>query len=114
MSNSIFTIRPYRLGGALVFDDPAVDLRAEPFVAGADTALDLLAVAEFGEKRDQFTVIFSAVPFPGSQAEMIRLTPEGGGWWYRCEQVGVTGWLCPALFKYFPEAPERIYVEVRE
>jgi hypothetical protein len=22
------------------------------------------------------------------------------------------GWLCPALFKYFPEAPEEIYVSV--
>jgi hypothetical protein len=23
------------------------------------------------------------------------------------------GWLCPALFKYFEEAPKRIYVQVK-
>jgi hypothetical protein len=114
MSNSIFTISPYRLGGALVFDDPAVDLRAEPFVAGADTALDLLAERVLGSRRDRFTVVFSADWFPGSQAAMQRLHPEGGGTWYRFEDAGIDGWLCPALFKYFAVAPERIYLEIRE
>jgi hypothetical protein len=23
------------------------------------------------------------------------------------------GWLCPALFRYFETAPERLYIEVR-
>jgi hypothetical protein len=37
----------------------------------------------------------------------VREELEGN--WYRWDAHGIEGWLCPALFKYFAEAPEKIY-----
>jgi hypothetical protein len=31
---------------------------------------------------------------------------------YRWVGSGMEGWLCPALFKYFAEAPQEIYLKV--
>jgi len=44
---------------------------------------------------------------------MNRLRAESGGWWYRTDEPEAEGWLCPALFRYFAEAPEQIYVKAR-
>lgn len=35
---------------------------------------------------------------------------EDGGHWYRTEDPPMEGWLCPALFTYFDEAPEKLFV----
>jgi len=35
---------------------------------------------------------------------------EHEGVWYRWADNG-EGWLCPALFLYFPEAPTRLYAK---
>jgi hypothetical protein len=35
---------------------------------------------------------------------------EYGGNWYYSEEYEAEGWLCPALLKYFADAPEEIYV----
>ena len=40
--NAICVIHPYKDQGTWVFDDPAVDLVKEPFVAGADEIIDRL------------------------------------------------------------------------
>jgi hypothetical protein len=29
--------------------------------------------------------------------------------WYHNQQYNMDGWLCPALFKFFPRAPQHIY-----
>lgn len=108
MGNSLFTIFPYKHQGQWVFDDESKDLDKEPFVAGID---DILDVATKGAEKA--TVIFSAVKFPGSQFTMIRGADESGGNWYRCEELGIEGWLCPALFKYFDNAPRAIFVQVK-
>lgn len=106
--NSLFTIAPYKLHGTWVFDDPAVGLRQEPFVSGADEILDLLT-ADIPDAEHGFRLVFSPQPFPGYAARFERTRPEYGGTWYRWPERGVEGWLCPALFKYFPEAPAEIY-----
>jgi prepilin-type N-terminal cleavage/methylation domain-containing protein len=41
MNNSIFVIKPYKWECMWVFDDPVVGLVREPFVAGADTMIDV-------------------------------------------------------------------------
>ncbi len=51
---------------------------------------------------------FAAARFPGAKMELERLREEAGGWWYR-DGKGREGWLCPALFLYFPQAPDRIF-----
>ena len=93
-----------------MFDDPSVGLEREPFVAGVDTMMDRL-VADIPAAEKGFRAIFSAYPFPGAAVKLIWLRAESGGAWYRCEEYQTDGWLCPALFKYFPTAPKEIYIK---
>lgn len=110
--NSILVIHPYKDGGSWVFDDPAVGLVKEPFVAGADVLLDKLT-ARIPNAAKGVTVLFSANPFPGAKDFFEWRREDMGGNWYYSPADGIEGWLCPALFKYFDKAPARIYVEVR-
>jgi hypothetical protein len=107
--NAILTIRPYRLHGTWVFDDPGAGLEREPFVAGIPEMIDLL-VRDIADAERGFKLLFSAGPFPGSQASMEWVREESGGNWYRWGEPDLEGWLCPALFKYFESAPRRLYV----
>lgn len=111
--NSIRVIHPYWYEGSLVFDDEDVGLRREPFVAGADVVLGILATRA-GNCGNGFRLRFSDRPFPGYQSEMTWVRPEHDGNWYECEIDGekFEGWLCPALGKYFESAPEKIYLEI--
>ena len=109
--NAIHAIHPYWHKGSLVFDDEAVGLRQEPFVAGADVALRILSAAIPGcDKR--FTIRFSSKKFPGYQYSFARGKAECGGHWYSCVQVPMRGWLCPALLKYFKTAPKTLWIEI--
>jgi hypothetical protein len=110
-TNAIMVIRPYRYSGTWVFDDPAVGLVREPFVSGVPEMIDRL-VRHIPAATGGFRLLFSASPFPGFQAAFERVRGEMGGTWYRNrDEPQVEGWLCPALFKYFPEAPELIYAK---
>ena len=106
--NSIRIIIPYRYEGMWVFDDPAVNLVREPFVAGIDTIIDRL-VADIPGAEQGFRLLFSATPFPGHNIRLEWRREEMGGNWYYCPQFDMEGWLCPALFKYFDEAPNELY-----
>jgi hypothetical protein len=110
--NSILFIHPYKRDGVWAFDDPAVGLMQEPFVAGADTAIDRM-VEGIANAEAGVALYFSAAPFPGAKHEFRRIREESGGHWYYSEEFKQEGWLCPALFKYFEQAPERLYVQVK-
>lgn len=110
--NSILVIHPYKSEGIWVFDDPRVGLVREPFVAGADILIDRM-VEGIPNAAAGVTILFSASRFPGSEYEFVRRREEMGGNWYFSPQFGIEGWLCPALFKYFESAPERIYAQVK-
>jgi hypothetical protein len=110
--NSIISIHPYKHDGMWVFDDESAGLDKEPFVAGADTIIDKM-VAGISDAAAGFTLIFSANPFPGHQAVFEWRRSEFGGNWYFSPAHDMEGWLCPALFKYFDAAPERIYVQCK-
>jgi len=97
--------------GQWVFDDPAVGLRREAFVAGADTMLDRMTV-DIPFAGNGVLMIFSASDFPGADHKFTRVREEQGGNWYHSEEYGADGWLCPALFKYFDTAPAELYVKV--
>jgi hypothetical protein len=109
--NSLFAISPYKFEGFWVFDDPAVGLRQEPFVSGADQIIDILT-ENIPDATKGFRLAFSAQPFPGYTARFVWKRPEFNGNWYAWEERGIEGWLCPALFKYFEAAPPEIYVKV--
>ena len=110
--NSINVIAPYKHHGMWVFDDPRVGLLQEPFVSGADTMIDRV-VADLPDAERGFTLVFSATPVPGHQYRLDWRRAEGGGNWYYAEQLGMEGWLCPALLRYFSEPPKELYVQIR-
>ena len=107
--NNIGVIVPYRYEGMWVFDDPAVGLVREPFIAGVDTMIDRL-VDSIPNAENGFRLFFSAAPFPGFAVELHWRREELGGNWYYCPQYNMEGWLCPALFRYFDKAPPKLYV----
>jgi hypothetical protein len=110
--NSLLVIHPYKVGGVWVFDDPRVGLVQEPFIAGADVILDRM-VEHLPDAESGVTIFFSASPFPGSQYEFHWRREESGGNWYYSSEHDLEGWLCPALFKYFEQPPERLYAQVK-
>jgi hypothetical protein len=110
--NAINIITPYKYQEIWVFDDQRVGLVQEPFVSGIDTMIDRL-VADVPESDDGFVLLFSASPFPTHEIHLEWLRAEGGGNWYWAPELELEGWLCPALFKYFDDAPEELYVQVK-
>ncbi|MEQ1518610.1 MAG: DUF6717 family protein [Usitatibacteraceae bacterium] len=110
--NSIHVIAPYKYLEMWVFDDEKVGLTREPFVSGADTMID--RVVENIPNADQgFILLFSKDQFPGAALRLTWRRAESNGNWYYSEELGMEGWLCPALFKYFAETPKELYVQVK-
>ena len=112
MTNQIMAIAPYWLDDveAWVFDDPATNLVQEPFVSGVPEMIDHL-VTDIPNARNGFRLIFSAAPFPGYQKQLRWVSEEHGGNWYESDDPPMTGWLCPALFRYFDLAPPELFVK---
>ena len=111
--NQIFTIKPYLWNGTWVFDDAERGLIREALVAGVPELIEKATrLAGISKPQDGFLTLFSMSPFPGGniQLQWVR-TEEWGGDTYAWEEQ--EGWLCPALLKYFDEAPKTIYLEVR-
>lgn len=109
IANSIMVIFPYRHGGTWVFDDSRTGLVQEPFVSGIPQMIDHL-VKGIPDAGKGFRLLFSPSPFPGYTMKLILRRAEGGGNWYYSEELNMEGWLCPALFKYFKNAPQEIYI----
>jgi hypothetical protein len=110
-SNSILVLHPYKYYGTWVFDDDRTGLVREAFVSGIPEILEETLTKngiDVKEAEQGFDLTFSKTPFPGQQVELTRLREESGGNWYKSD-TGREGWLCPALFKYFPDAPTKIY-----
>ncbi len=107
--NSIMVITPYWYSGTWVFDDEAVGLRREPFVAGIPEMINHF-VKDIPTAKSGFRLTFSAAPFPGHQAKAVWVRPESGGNIYRLENPPMEGWLCPALLHYFENPPKELYV----
>jgi hypothetical protein len=112
-ANTLFVINPYRYQGTWVFDDRRVGLVREPFVAGVPEMIDKL-VKDIPDAEKGFRLPFSATPFPGYTAKFVLRRKETGGNWYYSEEFQTEGWLCPALFKYFKEAPPELYVKAEK
>lgn len=119
-------LRPYWLNGVWVFDDDRVGLKAEMFVGEINNFInDMLKSAEIDKKKAEkgFYLTFAKVEFPGAIRRFAfsrGATEIGcgnyyrvgakkvGEYWVACK-AGPEGWLCPALFHYFAEAPKNIY-----
>jgi len=110
MTNVLMVVTPYWHQGFWVFDDESAGLCKEPFVCGVPEMIDDL-VEEIPNARSGFRLLFSSAPFPGYQRELTWVREEYEGNWYKLESQQIEGWLCPALFRYFESAPERLYVK---
>lgn len=112
-SGKVLTLKPYDFGGMMVFDDPSVGLDKEPFVMGVPEILYALCESVgVTNAHKGFVLKFSDKPFQGHMIKADWLREEGGGNWYNVG--GHEGWLCPALFKYYDEAPDSIYIRVEK
>lgn len=109
MTNALTVIEPYLWQGTWVFDDKAAGLDKEPFVKGIPAIIDEL-VKDIPNAHKGFRLLFSSVPFPNYQLELVWLREEYGGNWYQINSSTAEGWLCPALFRYYQTAPKKIYV----
>ena len=109
-ANAIMVIAPYWYNGTWVFDDPAVGLKREPFVAGVPAMIDLL-VKDIPDAKEGFRLTFSAKPFPGHQKKLTWLRGDSGGNFYKLNDPPVEGWICPAMFKYYKTPPANLYVQ---
>jgi hypothetical protein len=113
--NAINVIYPYFHGCTWVFDDKEHGLVKEPFVAGAETLITLATKLKgIPDAEDGFRLTFSAGEFPDYDLKFDWVRSGQGGNYYKCDQLGGReGWLCPALFKYFPtDAPKNIFVGI--
>lgn len=108
-SNALMVIAPYWFNGTWVFDDPAVGLKREPFVAGVPEMIDVL-VADIDDAKNGFRLLFSAKPFPGHQKTLTRIRGDSEGNFYRLDSPPMEGWICPAMFKYYKAPPEVLYI----
>jgi hypothetical protein len=109
-SNAIMVLTPYWYNGTWVFDDPAVGLRREPFVAGVPEMIDVL-VKDIPDAKDGFRLLFSANPFPGCQKKLTWVRGDSEGNYYRLDDPPLEGWICPAMFRYYKVPPKAIYVK---
>jgi hypothetical protein len=110
--NSIIAIHPYKHQGMWVFDDPQVGLQREPFISGADEIIERMVRGIPNAERG-FTLVFSSESFPGYQQEFEWSRADLSGNWYKSSALGIEGWLCSALLKYFESPPPKIYAEFR-
>ena len=114
MKNSLLDVYPYKYRGTWVFDDERVGLYREPFVLGVPEMIDLL-VKDVPNAKKGFRMTFSVFPFPDFAQHIKKTREEFNGNWYKMTEAPyIEGWLCPALFKYFPVAPDDLYVKAEE
>lgn len=110
--NSINIIKPYKYLDMWVFDDEKVGLLQEPFVSGADTLIDK-ATKSIPNAENEFILIFSKDYFPDTDLCLEWQGSDNAGNWYYSKEFDTGGWLCPALFKYFTDAPKNLYIKVK-
>ena len=84
----------------------------DPFVGGADTIIDV-ATAHIPNAEREFIAVFSGSYFPDAQIVLEWVREDGGGNVYRWAEKEMEGWLCPALLKYFGEAPATLFIQVK-
>jgi hypothetical protein len=115
------TIYPYLLAGdCWVFDDERTGLKEEAFVMGMTEMISEVVKAKAVPNAAKgFALRFSEEPFD-HDVELVlafqcRMGDDrpGDGRWYQGMVAGkeMVGWLCPALFCYFDQAPPRIFVK---
>ena len=109
--NSLFRIIIRLQDGLWVYDDATFGVKGQPFVFGSDLILEKM-VARVVEELDRVNVLFSSIPFPGSEHCLEFIREETEGFVYRWADHNLQGWMSPSLRNYFPEPPPKIYLQL--
>ena len=116
LSNAIMILITYWKHGTWCFTDANTGLVDEAFVGGADKQISYL-VKKYNIVNPEagFKIFISETWFPDCEF-ITHISPDnyGSGNYYRYVDgdTVIDGWYCPALFRYFPTAPEKIYCKV--
>lgn len=111
--NSIFALTIYKHNGLWVFDDADRGLVKEPFVGKITDIFNHLS-KDIAKADDGVRLLFATGPFPGHADRITWKTQGEAGYgdFYTSRQFKEEIWLCPALLKYFPRAPEVLYYRI--
>jgi hypothetical protein len=109
--NSLFRILIHRQDGLWDFSDRRFGIDDQPFVFGSDLILEKM-VARVDEELDRVNILFSSIPFPGSEHCLEFVREETEGFVYRWEDEKLQGWMSPSLRNYFPDPPPKIYLQL--
>jgi hypothetical protein len=111
--DAIMVIHPYKLDGVWMFDDDTAGLVRKALAPSAGEMIERL-VTDIPQAHDGFSLVFSAEPFSASEVQLQWRREASGGNWYYSPELDAEVLLGRGLLKYFPFAPKRIYVEVKE
>ena len=109
--NSICRILVRVVDGLWVYDDSKFGVREQPLVFGMDLILERMVERVDGVK-DRLNLVFSSIPFPGSEFSLVFVREETDGFVYCWEEKKLQGWLSPSLRNYFSEAPPKIHLQL--
>jgi hypothetical protein len=101
--------------GLWAFDDKKHGLVKELFLQDMTNIISDAIMTYLQKDVNKFRILFSANEFPGAHSDLTFKHEENDGAWYEYQKDDgeiVEGWLCPALYHYFDEAPEKIYFRV--
>ena len=109
--NSLFRIIIRLQDGLWVYDDATFGVKGQPFVFGSDLILEKM-VARVGGEIDRMNILFSGIPFPGSEHCLKFVREETEGFVYRWQDHNLQGWMSPSLRNYFPDPPPKIFLQL--
>lgn len=110
-NNTINRVLVQNVEGLWVYDDSKYGVEKQPLVFGADLIIEkMVSLVRGGDC--QINLVFSSIPFPGSEFCLDFVREETEGFVYRWEEKKLQGWLSPSLRNYFPEPPPKIFLQL--
>ena len=111
LGNSIYRVLVQMVDGLWVYDDAKFGVRGQPLVFGMDLILERM-IEQVEGVEERLNLVFSSIPFPGSEFALGFVRQETEGFVYLWEEKKMQGWLSPSLRNYFPEPPPEIYLQL--
>ena len=109
--NSIYRVLVHAVDGLWAYDDENFNVREQPLVFGVDLVLEKM-VEKVEGIGDRLNLVFSCIPFPGSEHCLKFVREETEGFVYLWEEKNLQGWLSPSLRNYFPVPPPKIFLQL--
>lgn len=115
-NNSMKSVSIYQIGNTWGFDDSFLNLKFEPFIAGASEAItDWLNNFSSCPNKVNPTMIGSNIEFPGHEVQVTLLSKGeyGDGNYMYIDKQGKEQylWLCPVLSMFWNPIPENIFIK---